>query len=74
MRAALVPLSPLSPGASLLKPGTSPLQVGDFTLAQLSALRWKPGGQRILSVNEAVALTKSEVDCVTLDVKTYADK
>lgn len=49
-------------------------QVGDFSLAQLSALQWKPGGQRILTVDEAVALTKSDVDCVTLDVKTYTDK
>ena len=64
----------LSPQATnCLSPSLS-LQVGDFTLSQLSALRWKPGGQHILTVNEAVTLTKSEVDCVTLDVKTYADK
>ncbi len=41
-----------SPSSNI--PGT---QVGDFSLRQLQQLRWQPGGQHVLTVQEAVKLT-----------------
>lgn len=49
-------------------------QVGDMTLAQLRALRWPGGGDSILTVEEAVAITSPLVSSVILDVKTYQDQ
>ena len=50
------------------------MQVGDYSLSQLSKLSWKPGGQHVLTVREAIMLTKSDVDNLTLDVKTFQDR
>ncbi|KAJ9519867.1 hypothetical protein QJQ45_014600 [Haematococcus lacustris] len=51
-------------------PGT---QVGDLTSDEIRQLAW-PGGQPVLSVRDAVLLTSpQQVECVTLDVKTYQD-
>ncbi|KAL6761677.1 PLC-like phosphodiesterase [Haematococcus lacustris] len=50
-------------------PGT---QVGDLTSDEIRQLAW-PGGQPVLSVRDAVLLTSPQVECVTLDVKTYQD-
>ncbi|MEW5309170.1 MAG: hypothetical protein WDW38_001075 [Sanguina aurantia] len=50
------------------------VQVGDMTLAQLRALRWPGGGDSILTVEEAVAITSPLVSSVILDVKTYQDQ
>ena len=49
------------------------LQVGDFTLEDVKSLTWQPGGQKPVTVQEAVQLVTADVDCVTLDVKTYQD-
>ena len=49
-------------------------QVGDLTHAQLMDLQWRPGGQRVLTVKEAVQITSPHVQCVTLDVKTYQNR
>ena len=43
-------------------------------MAELKGLSWQPGGQRPMTVREAVDLATAEVDCLTLDVKTYQDK
>lgn len=45
-----------------------------MTLAQLKALRWPGGGDSILTVEEAVAITSPLVSSVILDVKTYQDQ
>ncbi|KAJ9520169.1 hypothetical protein QJQ45_030084, partial [Haematococcus lacustris] len=51
-------------------PGT---QVGDLTSDEIRQLAW-PGGQPVLSVRDAVLLTSpQQVECVTLDLKTYQD-
>lgn len=49
-------------------------QVGDLTLLEILALRWQPGGDKVLMVREAVAMVQPWVECVTLDVKTYQDR
>ncbi|GFR46681.1 hypothetical protein Agub_g8298, partial [Astrephomene gubernaculifera] len=53
--------------------GRAGVQAGDLTSSQLLSLRW-PGGEGLLRVEQAVALTSPFVDCVTLDVKTYNDE
>ncbi len=72
----LVAMAPPEKQRALLgtKDSASQLQVGDLTLAQLRGLRWRPGGQRVMDVGAALALTKAEVSLVTLDVKTYQDR
>jgi hypothetical protein len=48
-------------------------QVSSLSLAQLLSLSW-PGGQRLLTVRQAVALVAPAVKQVILDVKTSTDK
>ncbi|GAX75875.1 hypothetical protein CEUSTIGMA_g3318.t1 [Chlamydomonas eustigma] len=52
----------------------SRLQVGDLVLSDILSLSWSPGGQKVLTVKEAIMLTQGQVDSVILDVKTYQDK
>lgn len=58
---------PASPpnSPSWLSPLASAPQVGDFTLAQLRALRW-PSGDGVMTVEEAVLATSQSVSRVTL--------
>ena len=48
----------------------SPLQVGDFSWAQLAALRW-PGGQRVAAAEDVLRLVVPATEHITLDVKTH---
>jgi len=60
-------------GSSQENPHTAHIQVGDLTLQELQELQWQPGGQHLLTVQEAVSLVSPFVATVTLDVKTYQD-
>lgn len=45
--------------------------MGDFTWAELAALRWE-GGERVEQAEDVVRRVLGSTDQITLDVKTYS--